>query len=123
MAPKHKLLTCCDRAQIMAFDEAGWTRQKIANRMKVSKRTIQRIVKRFQGQRSFKIQKFKTGRKRKTTPEEDDLILEAVKESPFKASGELAAMLKDKTGKTLHPSTIRRRLIKNSNANSNANKK
>ncbi|RDD37108.1 Transposable element Tcb1 transposase [Trichoplax sp. H2] len=106
-------LTCCERGQIVAYDKAKWTHGMIAKELQISKRTVQRVLKRFCKEGNWKSKKRNSGGHKVTTPEDVKFILDVIAKSPFKTCKEIASDLYEKTGKYINPSTIGNRLIEN----------
>ncbi|KAI8086802.1 Homeodomain-like protein, partial [Halteromyces radiatus] len=60
------VLTTAEKAQVVAYDNAGWTKTKIANHLGVSRMTVHKTIQRFEENGSHQRKKG-SGRKSKLT--------------------------------------------------------
>ena len=81
------------RGKILAFTEVGMTQKDIAKKVNVSKRTVERVQKRARdlGEEKAVMNDMKgnVGRKRKSTEDQRDLMLEMIDENPFMSANEM----------------------------------
>ncbi len=87
------------------------TLKEIANDCKVSVATVKRIVSRFKTEGNVDVKrKGNCGRKKKTSPADDRLIIRRSKIDPRKTAVDLTRELEE-DGVNVHVSTVRRRLL------------
>ena len=100
------------RASIIALKEhAGLSIRQISQEMKVAKSTVGDILKRKQDTgESSTLRQGRCGRKRKTTPRDDTVIIRESIKNPKKTSADLQRDLST-SGVNISSSTVRRRLL------------
>ncbi|ELU01178.1 hypothetical protein CAPTEDRAFT_216647 [Capitella teleta] len=100
-------LTPTKRAQIVALNDLGYSERKIAMKLTCSKTAVHTALANHRVRGSYTDQK-RTGRPRKTTPQDDRVIRRAVVKSPSSSLTKLRSILLDR-GVRLDKSTISRR--------------
>ncbi|ELT97239.1 hypothetical protein CAPTEDRAFT_217356 [Capitella teleta] len=101
-------LTPTKRAQIVALNDLGYSERKIAMKLTCSKTAVHTALANHRVRGSYTDQK-RTGRPRKTTPQDDRVIRRAVVKSPSSSLTKLRSILLDR-GVRLDKSTISRRV-------------
>ena len=101
-----------ERASIIALKEhAGLSIRQISKKMKVAKSTVGDILKRKKDTgESSTLRQGRCGRKRKTTPRDDTVIIRESIKNPKKTSADLQRDLST-SGVNISSSTVRRRLL------------
>jgi len=104
---RKKDLTPNKVAQIAVLHDAGFTQQRIAERLHVSQSSVQKSLTRLREQGNYKARK-RTGRPRMTSPRTDSVIRRIVTANPSATASFIATQLPE----GVQPSvwTIRRRL-------------
>jgi transposase len=103
---KQKDITPKKVAVIVAYVNDGVSYQKIANKLSVSKATVCKVIKRHRQSGSY-TRRVGSGRVRKTSRRDDNVIRRAAVLNPFVTSAEIAASLPV----LVSARTIRRRLL------------
>lgn len=85
---------------------------KISEKFKIPKSTVQRTIQRYRETGGLQTKK-RTGRKKILTPREEIKLVRKVQRNPFLSAPKLAAQIVQESGKTLHPSTVRKIINKN----------
>jgi transposase len=78
-----------ERAKIVAFDEIGKSKSEISRLMKIPRETIRSIISSCKATGDIK-RRVGSGRRRKTSKREDNLILRMSKADPFMPSEEIS---------------------------------
>ena len=89
---------------------SGLSMNEIAKRMRIARGTVQSIMKKHR-ETGTVADRPRSGRPRKTTPQEDRLLCRDCLKNRMKTSPQLASSFCESTGKTLDPSTVRQRLL------------
>lgn len=107
---RRRELSLEERAQLVGLHEAGLSMNDIAKKKKVSRKAVQDAVKRYRETGSVE-NRSRSGRPKSTTAAEDRLLRRESLADRQKTSPVLATGFRESTGKALHPSTVRRRLL------------
>ncbi|XP_029639705.1 uncharacterized protein LOC115214815 [Octopus sinensis] len=107
--PKTRVLSECERGQIVAHHEDGMSQRQIAQKMKCSRCAVQTTLKRFRETKDVKtIQR--TGRKKVTSPRDDRSIIRQSLRNKRKTSLELFSDFNEASTSQISR-TLRRKLV------------
>lgn len=101
-----------ERGQIIAYYQTGtMSHREIAEAVRKDRRTVDRIIKRFEERGNTDTDFLNCGRPRVTTERLDRTLIRLSKAAPRSSSRDLADQLAGEYGVTLDSSTVRRRLL------------
>ena len=80
-----------EKGAIIAYTDAGWSQNRIANRLGITESTVYYWQKRFE-ETGDVCRKIGSGRQRKTTLPEDERIRDAVAAKPITTRQEIAGL-------------------------------
>ena len=106
---RSKQITVFERAHILVLRKQGHSEREIAKIVKVSKNGVHTTLQR-QLQTGSSEDKKRSGRPRTTSENTDKLIVVTSKRNRHLTASEIAAEVSTATGKTMHVSTVKRRL-------------
>ena len=98
-----------NRGKVFALSEEGYSQRAVARRFGCSQRTVSDILRKQRLTGCVRDHEI-IGRKRKTTIEEDRIIVRKSKADRFKTATEIKAEMQVEHGVRISSSTIRRRL-------------
>ena len=107
---RGKSLSIEPRGEVVGMYSLGLSMNEIAKRMRIARGTVQSSMKKHR-ETGTVADRPRSGRPRKTTPQEDRLLRRDCLKNWMKTSPQLATSFRESTGKTLDPSTVRRRLL------------
>ena len=109
MASRERL-SVQERMRVVVLNEEGYSLNSIANRLRIGRRTVQEIVKKYAETGDVQ-DRLGRGRKKKTSSREDRKIIQASIKDRRKSSTDIAREMKEEIGLELSSRTIRRRLL------------
>ena len=103
-------LSVQERMRVVVLNEEGYSMNSIAKRLKMGRRTVQEIVKKYAETGEVK-DRLGRGRKKKTSTREDRKIVQACLNDRRKSAKDISKEVKEDIGLELSSRTIRRRLL------------
>ena len=99
-----------ERMRVVVLNEEGYSLNSIAKRLRIGRRTVQEIVKKYAETGDVQ-DRLGRGRKKKTSSREDRKIIQSSIKDRRKSSSEIPREMKEEIGLELSSRTIRRRLL------------
>ena len=109
MATRERL-SVQERMRVVVPNEEGYSLKSIAKRLRIGRRTVQEILKKYAETGDVQ-DRLGRGRKKKTSSREDRQIIQASIKDRRLSSTEIAREMKEEIGLDLSSRTIRRRLL------------
>ena len=106
----RKRLSIQERMRVVVLNEVGYTLNSIAKQLKIGRRTVQEIVKKYADTGDVQDRPGR-GRKKKTSPREDRKIIQSSIKDRRKSARDISKEIKEEIGLELSSRTIRRRLL------------
>lgn len=107
---KYKKISDVTKGKILAYWEDGKSQVKISHIIGVARATVGNIIRKNNQTGDVK-RKVGSGRKRKTTKREDNIIVRTSKQDPFKSATQISEIISTENNINVSHDTVNRRLI------------